>query len=238
MAILRGKAATARQADAIDKAVRAQGGGVVKPHQVKAMILAARRAYKAQSELGLVDDGVDFDAWRKATLHDVTGGDAPESFRTVTQRDYAAVMEYFARLAGERAEARRSDTIKVADERARALWALNLVEGEVAAAFTPGGAGESGRGAARRYADALFWKIHRTERSLATPRQIWAVIFTLRKRAKARRSDMGGAMGSSRPTKGGRETRARKGLGARGAAGVPLSPPDGSERFPAFSRGL
>ena len=96
-------------ADAIDKAVRAQGGGVVKPHQVKAMILAARRAYKAQSELGLVDDGTGFDAWRKATLHDVTGGDAPESFRTVTQRDYAAVMEYFARLAGERAEARRSE---------------------------------------------------------------------------------------------------------------------------------
>ncbi len=88
-------------ADAIDKAVRAQGGAVVKPHQVKAMILAARRAYKAQSELGLVDDGVDFDAWRKATLHDVTGGDAPESFRTVTQRDYAAVMEYFGKLGGE-----------------------------------------------------------------------------------------------------------------------------------------
>ena len=37
-------------ANAIDKAVRAQGGGVVKPHQVKAMILAARRAYKAQAE--------------------------------------------------------------------------------------------------------------------------------------------------------------------------------------------
>ena len=119
-------------ADAIDKAVRAQGGGVVKPHQVVAMILAARRAYKVQSELGLVDDGVDFDAWRKATLHDVTGGDAPESFRTVTQRDYAAVLAYFGELAGERAEARRSDTIKVADERARALWALDLAEEEVA----------------------------------------------------------------------------------------------------------
>ena len=101
MAILRGKAATARQADAIDKAVRAQGGGVVKPNQVKAMILAARRAFKVQSELGLVDDGVGFDAWRRATLHDVTGGDAPESFRTVTQRDYAAVLAYFGELAGE-----------------------------------------------------------------------------------------------------------------------------------------
>ena len=226
-------------ADAIDKAVRAQGGGVVKPHQVKAMILAARRAYKAQSELGLVDDGVDFDAWRKATLHDVTGGDAPESFRTVTQRDYAAVMEYFARLAGERAEARRSDTIKVADERARALWALNLVEGEVAGAL-------GGRGGARRYADALFWKIHRTERSLATPRQIWAVIFTLRKRANSKRTTARLDAGESgRPDAGyGRagaqpsQRRARKGLGARGAAGVSSLPPDGSERFPAFSRGV
>ena len=223
-------------ADAIDKAVRAQGGAVVKPHQVKAMILAARRAYKVQSELGLVDDGVGFDAWRRATLHDVTGGDAPESFRAVTQRDYAAVMDYFARLAGERAEARRSDignganrkagrsdTIKAADERARALWALNLVEGELAGAF-------GGRGGARKYADALLWKIHGTERSIATPRQIWALIFTLRKRAKARRSDMG-LMGVC-------ETRARKALGARGAAWVSLPPSGSSKRFPAFSRGL
>ena len=210
-------------ADAIDKAVRAQGGGVVKPHQVKAMILAARRAYKAQSELGLVDDGVDFDAWRKATLHDVTGGDAPESFRTVTQRDYAAVMAYFGELAGANREARRSETITTADERARALWALNLVEGEVAGAF-------GGRGGARKYADALLWKIHRTDRALASPRQIWAVIFTLRMRAKARRSDMGLMVGC--------EIRARKAIGARGAAGVSLPPPGSSARFPAFSRGL
>ena len=48
-------------ASAIDKAVRAQGGAVVKPHQVKAMILAARRAYKMQAAAGLVDDGVGFE---------------------------------------------------------------------------------------------------------------------------------------------------------------------------------
>ena len=241
-------------ADAIDKAVRAQGGGVVKPHQVKAMILAARRAYKAQSELGLVDDGVDFDAWRKATLHDVTGGDAPESFRTVTQRDYAAVMEYFGKLGGEdgsglhslaltppaqRATTPPSRQTRSADAQRRALWALNLMEGEVAGTL-------GGRGGARRYADALFWKIHRTERSLATPRQIWSVIFTLRKRAKSKRttarpdagegsrSDTGYGRAGAQPS----QRRARKCLGARGAAGVPLSPPDGSERFPAFSRGL
>ncbi len=199
---------------AIDKAVRAQGGAVVKPHQVKAMVIAARRAYAEQSRVGLVDDGVDFDAWRKATLHDIVGAAAPSSFRAVTQRDYAAVIAYFEELAGNgRAKARRSD--RTEDEQARALWALNLVEGEVAGSF-------GGREGARRYADALFEKIHKTVRFAASARQIWAVIFTMRKRAKARRS----------------ETRARTALGALGAPGVPLPPPEGSERFPAFSRAL
>lgn len=197
-------------ADAIDKAVRAQGGAVVKPHQVKAMILAARRAYSEQAKAGLVDDEVDFDAWRRATLHDVVGAAAPDSFRAVTQRDYAAVMDYFGRLAGDkRAEARRSDTI--ADEERRALWALNFAERDAAGTL-------GGREGARRYADALFRKIHKTDRYGATARQVWAVIFTLRKRATKR--------------------RAKTALGARGAAGVHLPPPDGSKRFPAFSRAL
>ncbi len=205
------------RANALDKAVRAQGGAVAKPHQVRAMILAARRAYAEQARVGLVDDGVDFDTWRRAALHDIVGAAAPSSFRAITQRDYAAVMEYFGELAGdEPAEERRS--ARVGDEQRRALWTLNLVEGEVADAL-------GGRGGARRYADALFWKIHKTERTLATPRQIWAVIFTLRKRAKARAEER-------------RPRRTRKGLGARGAAGVPSSPPGSPERFPAFSRAL
>ncbi len=212
MANIRGQAATARQADAIDKAVRAQGGAVVKPHQVKAMILAARRAYSEQSKAGLVDDGVGFDAWRRATLHDVVGPSAPDSFRAVTQRDYAAVLAYFGELAGDRrAEARHPDD----DEQARALWTLNLVEGEVAGTL-------GGREGARRYADALFRKIHKTERHAATARQVWAVIFTLRKRAKAHHP----------------ENRSKTAPGARGEAGVHLPPPGGSKRFPAFSRGL
>ena len=143
--------------NALDKAVRAQGGFVVKPHQVKAMILAARRAYDIQAKAGLVDDGVGFDAWR------------------------------------------------------RALWALARVEGEVAGAF-------GGRGEAARYADALFGKIHRTDRDRATARQIWSVIFTLRNRAAGR--------------------RAKTPLGARGASGVHSAPPEGAGRFPAFSRGF
>ena len=197
-------------ADAIDKAVRAQGGAVVKPHQVKAMILAARRAYSEQAKAGLVDDGVDFDTWRRATLHDVVGAAAPDSFRAVTQRDYAAVMDYFGRLAGDkRAEARRSDTI--ADEERRALWALNLVEGEVAGTL-------GGREGARRYADALFARIHKTDRYAATAKQTWAVIFTLRNRAA--------------------KIRSKTALEARGTAGVHLPLPGGSKRFPAFSRGF
>ena len=201
-------------ANAIDKAVRAQGGAVVKPHQVKTMVIAARRAYAEQSKLGLVDDGIDFDAWRKATLHDIVGAAAPSSFRAVTQRDYAAVIAYFEELAGDgRAKARRSD--RAEDEQTRALWALTLVEGEVADAF-------GGREGAARYADSLFEKIHRTVRFAATAKQIWAVIFTLRKRAKARRSENG----------------AKTALGARGASGVSLDAPGPSKRFPAFSRAL
>ena len=214
-------------ASAIDRAVRAQGGAVVKPHQVKAMVIAARRAYAEQSKLGLVDDGVDFDAWRKAALHDIVGAAAPSSFRAVTQRDYAAVMAYFARLAGERFEkferfeksggnnpsnlsnASNVSNLSNPDEVQRALWALNLVEGEVARSF-------GGREGARRYADALFGKIHRTSRLAASAKQIWAVIFTMRNRAAGR--------------------RARTALGARGAAGASLSLPVHSERFPAFSR--
>lgn len=196
-------------ANAVDRAVRAQGGAVVKPHQVKAMVLAARRAYSEQAKAGLVDDGVDFDAWRRATLHDIVGAAAPDSFRAVTQRDYAAVVEYFGRLAGGKAE--RSSAIKSGDEVRRAQWSLNHVEGEVADAF-------GGRGEARRYADALLWRIHKTDRQTALPRQLWAVIFTLRNRAARK--------------------RAKTALGARGEAGVHLPPPGTSKRFPAFSRGL
>ena len=195
--------------NALDKAVRAQGGGVVTPHQVKAMILAARRAYIEQAQLGLVDDGIGFDAWRRATLHDVVGAAAPSSFRAVTQRDYVAVMNYFAGLAGGGFVETAQPTEKSADERRRALWALTLEEGRLEERF-------GGREGAHRYADALFQKIHRTDRCTATAHQVWAVIFTLRKRAVAR--------------------RARTAIGALGAAGVPLPPPDRSGRFPAPCR--
>ena len=199
-------------ADAIDKAVRAQGGAGVKPHQVKAMILAARRAYSEQAKAGLVDDGVDFDAWRRATLHDVVGAAAPDSFRAVTQRDYAAVMDYFGELAGDRpGKPGHQDSARRIDEGRRAQWSLGLVEGEVADAF-------GGREGARRYADALFARIHKTDRYAATAKQTWAVIFTLRNRAA--------------------KIRSKTALEARGEAGVHLPLPGASKRFPAFSRGF
>ena len=199
-------------ANAVDRAVRAQGGAVVKPHQVKAMVLAARRAYKVQSDAGLVDDGVDFDSWRRATLHDVVGAAAPDSFRAVTQRDYAAVVEYFGRLAGDRAPTGgNSKRTTASDEVRRAQWSLGLVEGETADAF-------GGREGARRYADALFARIHKTDRYAATAKQTWAVIFTLRNRAA--------------------KIRSKTALEARGEAGVHLPLPGASKRFPAFSRGF
>lgn len=202
-------------ANAIDKAVRAQGGTVVKPHQVKAMVIAAHRAFKEQVKVGLVDDGEDFDTWRRAALHDVVGAAAPSSFRAVTQRDYAAVIAYFEELAG--GEAEHSSAIKSGDEERRALWALTLEEGAGEECF-------GGREGARRYADALFEKVHKTNRCTATARQIWAVIFTLRNRAKKRTKDRRF------------ENGAKTALEARGASGVHLDAPGPSKRFPAFSR--
>lgn len=228
----------------LEKAVRAQGGAVAKPHQVKAMVLAARRAYKVQSDAGLVDDGVDFDSWRRATLHDVVGAAAPSSFRAVTQRDFAAVVEYFRELAGDGNVANvkiscsnannqlgtgNTRTLATLDEQRRALWALRRVEEETAEAF-------GGREGARRYADALFEKIHRTSRLVADAKQTWAVIFTMRNRAKKKVKS--GGVNSPTPPLTHSPTRSKTALGARGAAGVHLSPPDGSECFPAFSRAL
>ena len=237
-------------ANAVDKAVRAQGGAVVKPHQVKAMVLAARRAFVVQLKLGRVDDGESFDAWRKATIHDVVGAGAPSSFRAVTQRDYAAVVAYFEELAGESVEKLNVEKLKSSktfqpfnsstfqlretDEQRRALWALNLVEGEVAGAF-------GGREGAERYADALFGKIHRTSRLAATARQVWAVIFTLRKRARKKVGSGGvksGGVNSPTLSLTNSLTRSKTALGARGAAGVSLATPGPSERFPAFPRPL
>ena len=196
-------------ANAVDRAVRAQGGAVVKPHQVKAMILAARRAYSEQAKAGLVDDGVDFDSWRRATLHDVVGAAAPDSFRAVTQRDYAAVMDYFGRLAGDRPAGNDSKRTTASDAERRALWALNFAERDAAGTL-------GGHEGARRYADALFRKIHKTDRYAATAKQTWAVIFTLRNRAA--------------------KIRSKTALEARGEAGVHLPLPGASKRFPAFSR--
>ena len=83
-----------------------------------------------------------------------------------------------------------------------------------------------------RYADALFQKIHQTDRFLATAKQIWAVIFTLRKRANSKRTTARSGDGEGTPP----EEREKTALGARGAAGVHLPLPGASKRFPAFSR--
>lgn len=195
-------------ADAIDRTVRAQGGAPVSPRQVRSLIVAASRAYDVQRRAGLVDDGEGFDTWRKGALHDVVGAGAPDSFKAITQHDYAAVLDYFARLGD--GEAHDAGALTSGDERCRAFWSLKVEEGLAGDCF----GGEDG---ARRYADALFRKIHRCARHEATARQVWAVIFTLRNRAARMRS--------------------KTAPGTRGAEGVHSARPDRSGRFPAFSRG-
>lgn len=165
-------------ANAVDNAIRAQGAAIVKPHQVQAMIIAARRAYKVQNDLGLVDEDVTFDLWRRATLHDVTGAGSPSSFRAVTQRDYPRVIAYFEELAGDAGGAHSCASVE-RDEWRRACWTLSCTEETYSPMF--GGIDDI-----KAYTDALFRDIHKTDRISATARQVWAVIITLKKRAKSR----------------------------------------------------
>jgi len=101
--------------DRTEAAIFGQGARVIDAAQVRRLILAARRAYDRQDELGLTD-GETFDAWRKAQLWDAVRED---SFRAVTQGDYAAAMARFAELAGA---AKRADPAEADRERKAQLW--------------------------------------------------------------------------------------------------------------------
>ena len=69
------------------------------------------------------------------------------------------------------------------DDADRARWVLREECRELGWAF----GGEAG---ARRYAEALLAKIHKTEWMSATARQLWQVIFTLRNRGRVKGSKM------------------------------------------------
>lgn len=161
---------------ATERAIAAQAAYPLTAAQVRDLILAANRAWKEQRRYGLADEP--FDVWRRAALHDACGR---QSFRDVRQGEYGRVRSYLERLAGRKAPARRaSGKPQAADEADRARWALERECAAQADAF-------GGLDGAEAYADALLGCIHKTTRGLATAKQLWQVLFTLRNRAATKR---------------------------------------------------
>ncbi len=177
-------------ADPAERAVQGQAAQVLNKAQVRDLILAAQTAWRVQQRCGLADEP--FDVWRHAALHDACGR---QSFRAVTQGEYGRALAYMLNLAGKKAATRKAAAkAPAADEASRARWALERECQKLAAAF-------GGLTGATAYADALLERIHKTDRYLATAKQLWQVLFTVRNRAKAKRSktaqDASGASGQA-----------------------------------------
>jgi hypothetical protein len=184
----------AEKRDAADAAIEGAASAPLSNAQKTRLVLAAKRAYGAQVVLGLADEG-EFDAWRKAALWDAV---RRSSFRQLDQRGYGRAMAHYLRLAGvpdkPRAWARaaRDESGEEGDAR-RARHILAETEEALAGDFAGGARGVAA------YAAALFGRIHRTTEAAATARQVWAVIFTLRSRAK-RRSRIASAASAPDPS--------------------------------------
>ncbi len=201
--------------DRTGRAMAAQGAGPIDKEQTSALILAARRAWQAQTAAGL-EDGA-FEAWRHAALWDAV---RKQSFRAVTQGEYARAMAYFGRLSGGSGAPPREAASGAADELRRAVWRLREECRDAGDAF-------GGEEAAQRYAATLLKNIHKATLETATARQIWQVAFTLRNRAQKKRAAAPEAPAAKPPETAQGGAGAREAVSGRAAA---------AERFPAFSR--
>lgn len=109
-------AGAARRPSWAARRAAAAAASPVTPAQVRALILEARRAWEAQSRLGLASG--DFDAWRRGALWDCR---RRQSFRTLDQGDFDVALAHFRRLAGDPRGAGEEESAAAGDLR-RALW--------------------------------------------------------------------------------------------------------------------
>jgi len=159
--------------DKAEEAVEGQGSYPLTNEQKKRLVCAVRAAYDVQRSFGWADEP--FDVWRRGALADAT---QETSIRALRQHKYNTALKYFLELAGREAAARRVRG-EDEDKRRRAVWALMSHIAGLSCAF-------GGIDCAERYADTLFKNIHRTTMERATAKQVWAVIFTMRNRAKSK----------------------------------------------------
>jgi len=71
--------------------------GNMKPGEIQALAITARQAFDFQRELGNLDDGVAFDAWRREQVQEAVG---KPGLSACNHGDFLPVRAHFALLAG------------------------------------------------------------------------------------------------------------------------------------------
>jgi hypothetical protein len=191
-----------------DVAIAGAAAADLNADQRQRLARCALRAFKAQEALGLLG-GTSFDDWRHARVREATG---QGGLRELKQRDYGRVMARMIELAGgtpSRREWRVAAKPAVRDDADRARRKLEDECAALADAF-------GGEAQAKAYATTLLGRIHKTDWTHATARQLWQVLFTLRNRSRSK----------NRPGCAARPLRPEPCLGASGAleAASPVFP--------------
>lgn len=165
-------------------AIRGARAVKVSNEQKKLLICNARRAYGRIAATGATH--LTFEQWRREWLLERY---RLESFRDIDQERFPSIMNTLRQLAGLRPF--RKDyapftegfgrVMEVPDDVRRARAKLDQLLSDNAARFGT-------LADARRYAESLFLRIHKTDHDHATAKQLWQVFFTLKNciAAKAR----------------------------------------------------
>lgn len=185
--------------DNAERAVKGAAAAGINADEVRRLILAAQTAHKLQASLGLTEDT--FDVWRKGVLWDTV---RRSSFRQLGQAEFGKAMKAFLLLGGKDAPPVRSGAVRrfgkwdrtneaiarnessAEGDRRRAEWCLKKECRDLQEAW------DNDEAQAMAYAVVLLRTIHQLpqgrELANATAKQIWAVVFTMRTRARQRLS--------------------------------------------------
>ncbi len=86
-------------------AAPAKKRGNMKPAEIKPLVMAARKAFDRQSEVGLLDDGETFDTWRHTQCMAAVGR---PGITACNHGDFRPLLAHFQTLAGDDSSAFRS----------------------------------------------------------------------------------------------------------------------------------
>lgn len=126
-------------------------------------------------------------AWRHVEQGKVMGS-LRQSLREATQRDYPALRAHFLRLRGagleDKGETAAAETCEAAADR----WTARAATDGTRRAFFILRAALEERGLAESYAAAICRTQYRCPLSMASEKQLWRLVFTIKNRRKAQKS--------------------------------------------------